>query len=137
MKLLYRKLAMRCHPDRVDEGVKSSAQALFQRLQNSYETNDLASMRRLQTEILEGPWLDGAADPAAPAPTDRDTGAQALAALQDRLARQHQAQLLAKPLDSDTQAQFDTSVQASMARQSQLEALEQGSFEGFVAQYYA
>ncbi len=91
MKLLYRKLAMRCHPDRVDEGVKSSAQALFQRLQNSYETNDLASMRRLQTEILEGPWLDGAVDPAAPAPTGRDTGAQALAALQDRLARQHQA----------------------------------------------
>jgi hypothetical protein len=91
MKLLYRKLAMRCHPDRVDEGAKSSAQALFQRLQNSYETNDLASMRRLQTEILEGPWLDGGADLAAPAPTGRDPGAQALAALQDRLARQHQA----------------------------------------------
>jgi len=91
MKLLYRKLAMRCHPDRVDEGAKSSAQALFQRLQNSYENNDLASMRRLQTEILEGPWLDGAADPAAPAPTGRDPVAQLLAALQDRLARQHQA----------------------------------------------
>jgi hypothetical protein len=41
------------------------------------------------------------------------------------------------PLDSDTQAQFDTSVQESIARQSQLEAHEQGSFEGFVAQYYA
>ena len=91
MKLLYRKLAMRCHPDRVDEGAKRSAQGLFQRLQSSYETNDLASMRRLQTEILEGPWLDVASDPATPAPTGRDPGAQALAALQDRLARQHQA----------------------------------------------
>jgi glutamate--cysteine ligase len=53
------------------------------------------------------------------------------------LARQHQAQLLAKPLDRTTQAQFDSSVQESMARQSQLEAHEEGSFEGFVAQYYA
>jgi glutamate--cysteine ligase len=53
------------------------------------------------------------------------------------LARQHHAQLLAQPLEGATLARFEASVQDSFARQQQLEASEQGSFEQFVAQYYA
>ena len=53
------------------------------------------------------------------------------------LARQHHAQLLAQPLEGATLARFEASVQDSFARQQQLEAAEQGSFEQFVAQYYA
>ena len=53
------------------------------------------------------------------------------------LARQHHAQLLAQPLEGATLARFEASVQDSFARQRQLEAAEQGSFEQFVAQYYA
>ena len=53
------------------------------------------------------------------------------------LARQHHAQLLAQPLEGASLARFEASVQDSFARQQQLEASEQGSFEQFVAQYYA
>ncbi len=53
------------------------------------------------------------------------------------LAQQHHAQLLAQPLEGATLARFEASVQDSFARQQQLEAAEQGSFEQFVAQYYA
>jgi glutamate--cysteine ligase len=53
------------------------------------------------------------------------------------LARQHHAQLLAQPLEGASLARFEASAQDSFARQQQLEAAEQGSFEQFVAQYYA
>ena len=54
-----------------------------------------------------------------------------------QLSRQHQQQLLAQPLDAASNAKFLASVQTSLDEQQRLEAAEQGSFEDFVAHYYA
>ncbi len=54
-----------------------------------------------------------------------------------QLSQQHHQHLLAQPLDAPSQARFLASVQASLAQQQRLEAMEQGSFEDFVASYYA
>jgi hypothetical protein len=51
LKLLYRKLAMQCHPDRVDEAHKASAQSFFQQLQLNYKNNDLVSLKNLKVQI--------------------------------------------------------------------------------------
>ena len=97
MKQLYRKLAMRLHPDRVEEDDKTEAQALFQRLQASYEHNDFAALLALEQQVLLAPQ----AVPGASTGTGTGTGtgtlrgaglrspAQQAAALKDRLA-QHQ-----------------------------------------------
>ena len=91
MKQLYRKLAMRLHPDRVEEDDKTEAQALFQRLQASYEHNDFAALLALEQQVLLAPQ----AVPGASTGTGTLRGAglrspaQQAAALKDRLA-QHQ-----------------------------------------------
>lgn len=51
LKQLYRKLAMQCHPDRVDEAHKASAQSFFQQLQLNYKNNDLVSLKNLKIQI--------------------------------------------------------------------------------------
>ena len=51
IKSLYRKLAMQCHPDRVESSDKAQAQALFQRLQRSYRASDLQGMQHLQAQL--------------------------------------------------------------------------------------
>jgi len=51
LKQLYRKLAMQCHPDRVDEAHKASAQIFFQQLQLNYKNNDLVSLKNLKFQI--------------------------------------------------------------------------------------
>jgi glutamate--cysteine ligase len=101
-------------------------------LDSAYGGTQYADTLRLLRERIDHPELTPSAQVL-----DGIRQAGGFSSYSMALARQHQAQLLAKPLDSDTQAQFDTSVQASIARQSQLEEHEQGSFEGFVAQYYA
>ena len=53
------------------------------------------------------------------------------------LSQQHHQQLLAQPLDAATEARFVASAKASLLEQAQLEAQPQGSFDEFVAQYYA
>ena len=53
------------------------------------------------------------------------------------LAQRHTAGLQAQAIDTATQAHFAASVKASWQKQQQLEAQEQGSFEDFVARYYA
>ena len=55
MKQLYRKLAMRLHPDRVDDEGKDEAQALFQLLQAGFENNDLAALQALALQVSAGP----------------------------------------------------------------------------------
>ncbi|MDH4479637.1 MAG: J domain-containing protein [Rhodoferax sp.] len=89
MKQLYRKLAMRLHPDRVEEDEKSEAQALFQRLQAGYENNDLATLQALEQQVLlvpqERPTANGATQPSV---GSRSPAQQAMA-LRARLA-QHQ-----------------------------------------------
>ena len=51
LKQLYRKLAMQCHPDRVEEAHKASAQSFFQQLQLNYRNNDLISLKNLKFQI--------------------------------------------------------------------------------------
>ena len=53
------------------------------------------------------------------------------------LAKQHTAGLQAQSLDEATKARFIASVHESHQKQQQLEVHEQGSFEDFVARYYA
>ncbi len=53
MKQLYRKLAMRLHPDRVEAQDKAEAQALFQHLQTSYESNDFSALQLLQQQVFQ------------------------------------------------------------------------------------
>ena len=91
MKQLYRKLAMRLHPDRVEEDDKTEAQTLFQRLQTSYEHNDFAALLALEQQVLLAPQaVPGASTGAGPL---RGSGlrspAQQATALKERLA-QHQ-----------------------------------------------
>jgi glutamate--cysteine ligase len=65
----------------------------------------------------------------------REQGGFAKFAMQ--LAQQHAQALKAQPLDAVTTQKFAASVQASLLAQQQLDATEQGSFDEFVAQYYA
>lgn len=56
LKRMYRKLAMQCHPDRMDSDQdKHLAQALFQRLQRSYQASDLRGLQNLQAQLEQGP----------------------------------------------------------------------------------
>ena len=52
-------------------------------------------------------------------------------------SQQHKATLLAQPLDAEKQARFENSAAESLVQQERIEAAEQGSFEDYVAQYYA
>ena len=93
MKQLYRKLAMRLHPDRVEDDDKTEAQALFQRLQASFEHNDFAALLALEQQVLLAPQAVPGASTGTGTGTLRSAGlrspAQQAAALKDRLA-QHQ-----------------------------------------------
>jgi glutamate--cysteine ligase len=53
------------------------------------------------------------------------------------LAQQHTRSLQAQPLDAAETAKFTASVETSLRQQRELEATDQGSFEDFVARYYA
>ena len=53
------------------------------------------------------------------------------------LSNQHQASLMAQPLDAAITDRFVASAKASLTEQQDLEAKPQGSFEDFVADYYA
>ena len=92
MKQLYRKLAMRLHPDRVEEDDKAQAQALFQLLQAGYENNDLAALQALALQVSSAPQTSvGAASPNASTPSAAKQQAAALKArleqhLRDRTA---------------------------------------------------
>jgi glutamate--cysteine ligase len=77
---------------------------------------------------------------------DTTPSAQVLSAMRElggfsnyalHLAQQHTASLQAQPLDVASQARFSASIEVSWQKQRQLEAQEQGSFEDFVARYYA
>jgi glutamate--cysteine ligase len=52
-------------------------------------------------------------------------------------SRKHHDSLLTQPLDAHTLAKFTASAETSLAEQRRLEALPQGSFEDYVARYYA
>jgi glutamate--cysteine ligase len=52
-------------------------------------------------------------------------------------SQQHKQALLAQPLDAETQARFENSAAESLVLQARIEAADQGSFEDYVARYYA
>ena len=52
-------------------------------------------------------------------------------------SRHHKQALLANPLDAETQARFKAVAAESLLEQQQLDAHDTGSFEAFVAAYYA
>jgi glutamate--cysteine ligase len=54
-----------------------------------------------------------------------------------QMARQHLDGLRAQPLDAATAQKFTDSVATSLREQQQLDAAAQGSFDDFVASYYA
>jgi len=91
LKRLYRKLAMQCHPDRVDSAQdKQHAQALFQRLQRSYQASDMRGLQNLQAQLELGQDAGGARTSGAASATRRAPAqwAMELSALQSSLAQQ-------------------------------------------------
>ena len=53
------------------------------------------------------------------------------------LSKQHQQNLQAQPFGDAHEARFAASAQTSLQEQTALEAKPQGSFEDYVARYYA
>jgi len=142
LKRLYRKLAMQCHPDRVDTPEdKQHAQALFQRLQRSYQASDMPGLQSLQAQLALGHGTSSTklAGQAAAASRPPAQWAMELSALQSTLAQQ-QAQRL-QILQSATwrtlatQSRWDlwfaqqaTQLQTEVQRYRQ--ALQEGMGEG-------
>jgi hypothetical protein len=96
LKRLYRKLAMQCHPDRLDTPEdKQHAQALFQRLQRSYQASDMPGLQSLQAQLALGHGATSAklAGHAAAASRPPAQWAMELSALQSTLAQQHAQRL--------------------------------------------
>lgn len=85
IKQLYRKLAMICHPDRVEDGHKTQAEAVFQQLQRSYRNSDFAAMKNLEASFQTQTLGDHQPGPAAQGPASLDCR---LAQLQQRLESQ-------------------------------------------------
>ncbi len=95
LKRLYRQLAMQCHPDRVDtQEDKQHAQALFQRLQRSYQASDMPGLQSLQAQLALGHGASST-KPAGHAAASRPPAQWALelSALQSTLAQQHAQRL--------------------------------------------
>lgn len=68
LKRLFRKACMLCHPDRVSEADKRQAQAVFAQVHQAYKSADLATLRRLQNNLMGGKLFE---DPAE-MPTELD-----------------------------------------------------------------
>jgi hypothetical protein len=83
LKQLYRKLAMQCHPDRVEEEHKENAQVFFQQLQLNYKKNDLVSLKNLKIQI-DSKWSFVVNDVVN---EDSSRLAQVLTELQSSIAR--------------------------------------------------
>lgn len=75
---LYRRAAMRCHPDRLDEARRAGGTAIFQELEAAYRAHDLAAVRDVWGRVRRGEW--GAASAALARVGD-------VAALEARVAR--------------------------------------------------
>lgn len=93
IKQLYRKLAMLCHPDRVEDGDKSQAQTIFQQLQLGYRSSNLQALKKLEAALQTQALSGQAAHALAPGPDWR------LAKMQDRMAAEllERAKILRSP----------------------------------------
>ena len=59
LKKLFREASMLCHPDRVGESDREEAAAVFIRLRDAYQRNDVDEVRRLHRRLRQGrPFSD-------------------------------------------------------------------------------
>lgn len=58
LKLLYRRLAQRCHPDKMKDSDKAWATDVFKKLQTAFQNNDLQTLQGLKSQIEKGPGAD-------------------------------------------------------------------------------
>jgi len=58
LKLLYRRLAQRCHPDKMKDADKAWATDVFKKLQTAFQNNDLQTLQGLKSQIEKGPGAD-------------------------------------------------------------------------------
>jgi glutamate--cysteine ligase len=91
-------------------------------------TDTMASLR----QRIDHPELCPSAQVLEAAHTHKGFFKYALA-----VSRQHRDSLLAQPLQGETLERFETSARDSLALQQRIEDHEQGSFEDYVAKYYA
>jgi hypothetical protein len=89
IKYLYRKLAMLCHPDRVQAQHQLQAQELFQRVQDSYRNFDFPALKIIEQQLQKVP-VDG----RSTAPGSFASLVQRLADLQEKLSSQYASRQL-------------------------------------------
>lgn len=58
LKQLFRKLSMKCHPDRVKDEDKERATDFFQRMKMAFDNNDLAALQGFMRQIENGGFAD-------------------------------------------------------------------------------
>lgn len=51
LKAAFRKAALLCHPDKVDEELKSKAEEMFSQLKDAYDQNDLALVKEFLSKV--------------------------------------------------------------------------------------
>ena len=55
---LFKRLSMKCHPDRVKEEDKARATDFFQRMKIAYENNDLVALQAFMRQLEHGGFND-------------------------------------------------------------------------------
>lgn len=58
----FRKATLLCHPDKVSENLKESAQAMFIRLKTAYDSNDLKQVAEILTHLEKGEYFKSNSD---------------------------------------------------------------------------
>lgn len=54
LKKLYRKAALLCHPDKVQDSQQTIAHEIFSNLEAAYKRNDIKKVRKIYKELLSG-----------------------------------------------------------------------------------
>ena len=62
LKTTFRKAALLCHPDKVNDAQRPQAQAAFVALQKAYKENNLARVQEIWTELQQGNIFVGKAE---------------------------------------------------------------------------
>lgn len=57
LKSVYKKAALLCHPDKVDEFMKFEAEEIFKSLNSAYKNNDIEEVNRIFKNILNNNFL--------------------------------------------------------------------------------
>lgn len=57
LKKVYKKAALLCHPDKVDESMKTEAEEIFKRLNTAYKNNDIEEVTRIFSNLSSNNFL--------------------------------------------------------------------------------